>query len=74
MFSNTHMGKGWWLDLVADGHGKIGDVVADRIADCSMRVGDDSLVADNTITYGFEVSPRDPWAMIPFMDSPKYVQ
>jgi len=31
MFSCAYLGDGWWFDLVADGHGSIGDVVAERI-------------------------------------------
>lgn len=31
MFSCCYLGSGWWLDLVADGHGVVGDTVADRI-------------------------------------------
>lgn len=67
MFSCTHLGNGWWLDLVADGHGAVGDSVADRVcrvlphfmnsAECSSLLQQDKI--DEAFQVAFEYTQKD---------------
>lgn len=67
MFSCTYLGNGWWLDLVADGHGTVGEFVADRISrtlphflnseECSCLLEQDKI--DEAYEIAFERTQKD---------------
>jgi len=69
MFSVTYLGNGWWLDLVADGHGTVGDFVADRVSrtlphffnstECSSLLMESPAKIDAAFELAFERTQKD---------------
>jgi len=69
MFAVTCLGNGWWLDMVADGHGGIGDFVAERVsrtlpffidsAECQALLQENPPKVDEVFEMAFARTQKD---------------
>jgi len=60
VYSCSYLGSGWWLDLVADGHGTAGEHVAERICHALPHylnsAESSSLIDDDGIEEAYELA------------------